>query len=195
MTWSEDPAQLREAVEGINPALAQRFGKKAKTFSFDNYFHDDEVTDWLWRTCEFDEIFQGNFFLYLPKAWAEIRQRKNAANVLEGQMIRQSLLILDKEHWLQSLPEFLEESRIEGFAYYPLFKPDYDQWLICTRDETTDKDWLYGFYCAGDWVFITKADAKGNDVLETQLISLLNSNPWYGWLNHAKEQALGSAPQ
>lgn len=168
--------------------MAKRFGKQPAEFTFDSLFQDNEVNGWTWRTFAFDELFEGDFFLYLPDSWADVRQRKNAANVLEGTTIRQSLLVLDKLNWSKSLNEFLEESNIIGFAYYPLYKPSYDQWIVCTQDEASGVDWIYGIYSAGDWVFIIKADAKDQQTFEKQLIAILNSNPWYGWLENAKQR-------
>lgn len=186
--WQSNPSKLTEPLEGASITMAKRFGKQPAEFTFDSLFQDNEVSGWTWRTFAFDELFEGDFFLFLPEAWADVRQRKNAANVLEGAEIRQSLLVLDKLNWSKSLNEFLEDSNIIGFAYYPLYKPSYDQWVICTQEEASGVDWLYGIYSAGDWVFIIKADAKDQQMFELQLTSLLNSNPWYGWLENAKQR-------
>ncbi len=187
--WSVGDPSGESAIQSASPAFIERADSVSEEFTFDAYFHTGPVDGWSWKALEFSEAFQGAFTVYLPDKWADVRIHRTTANVLEGDKIRQSIFILDKASWVQTLPSFLEEFEVESFAHYCLLPPAFDQWIFTTRDKTREVDWLYAIYSAGDWLFVTKADANTPSLLFDQLTSILNSNPWFGWIQEAKKQA------
>lgn len=175
-------------VEAISPILANVFSVKPKQFTFDKYFHTERVQGWEWNKIIFADIFEGFFSFYFPTQWKDINCEKSAATVSENNVIHQSIFLMEKKKWALRLKGFFEKNSIIGFAYEPLFLPGYIQWLFITQQPGTSESWIWGVFSSGEWVVIVKGDASDKEMLEIQITSILNSNPWYGWIEAAKKQ-------
>ncbi|RUR72448.1 hypothetical protein DSM107007_57290 [Nostoc sp. PCC 7120 = FACHB-418] len=186
--WLESGLAPESAIEGVAPEFASLLQVQAEEFTFDSLFHNAQMPDWTWNAIEFNEVFDGQFFFYLPTIWAESRQQ--GLNVAFGDTtsIRQSILLTKKSLWQTGISEFLQGVRVIAFAYYPLHKPNYNQWVVVTKDNETGAMWTFAVYSSGDYLVAVKADAATTFELNQQLTSLINSNPWYGWIESAKKQ-------
>lgn len=194
LEWCNPESAPQATIQAACPAFAERAGMSYDDFTFDAFFHSGDNEGWSWRALEFSEVFAGAFTIYLPDRWSDVRIHRTTANVLEGDKIRQSIFVLDKASWVETLPSFLTEFEVEAFVHYLLLSPGYDQWVFSTRDKNRDIDWLYAVFSASDWLFVIKADAAERELLLTQLTSILNSNPWFGWIEQARKQAGAASP-
>lgn len=186
--WLESDATPESPIEGVAPEFANSLAIRPEEFTFDSLFHNAEMPDWMWKAIEFNEVFDGQFFFYLPTAWSKTRQEK--LNVIFGDTTatRQSILLTKKSFWQPHIINFLQEARVVAFAYYPLHTPHYHQWVFVTEDNDAGSMWTFGVYSSGDYLVIVKGDAPTISDLNHQLTSLINSNPWYGWIESAKVQ-------
>ncbi|BCL39716.1 hypothetical protein [Nostoc sp. MS1] len=188
LQWLESGITPESAIEGVAPEFANLLQVQAEQFTFDSLFHNDQMPDWAWNVIEFNEVFDGQFFFYLPITWSESRQQ--GLNVVFGdtKSIRQSIFLTKKSLWQPSISKFLQGVKVVAFAYYPLHKPNYDQWVFVTEDNETGTMWTFAVYSSGDYLVAVKADAPTTSELNQQLTSVINSNPWYGWIESATKQ-------
>lgn len=167
-------------VEACTPSLANKLGTTSESFTFDNYIHSSQTPDWSLRPLDFTRDVGGTLYLYLPTVWADMTKLANATQILSGGLPRQTLYLMDKPEWTDSLDKFFKQGEIGAFAYYLIQPPDFHQWICCMEDK--GRVWVFAFYSAPGKLLITKADAGDKESLELQLTSLINSNPWYGFV-------------
>jgi hypothetical protein len=176
------------AMEGIAPGLARFLNTTPEEFSFDSLFQGGGEAGWEWKAVRFPEMFDGPFMMRLPAAWSDIRQKGADASVRDAVAARQSLHLVSKERWRSSMSSFLEGGDITGFAFYPLHPPYYLQWLFVVGDGSSGPAWAWSAYSAGDSILLVKGDAVDGPELKVHLASLVNSNPWHGWIEAARAQ-------
>ena len=177
-------------VEACSPSLATKLGYTAETFTFDNYIHSSQTPEWSLRPLDFGPDLGGTLYIYLPTTWADLTKLDNATQVLSGGLPRQTLYLMDKPEWSGTLEAFFNQGQVGAFVYYLIQPPDFHQW-ICLMEEG-NRVWLFAFYSAPGKLLITKADASDKASLELQLTSLINSNPWYGFVSTASTTSAGT---
>ncbi|MBX9938903.1 MAG: hypothetical protein K2Y32_06595 [Candidatus Obscuribacterales bacterium] len=175
-------------VEACSPSLATKLGASTETFTFDNYIHSSQTPEWSLRPLDFGPDLGGTLYIYLPTTWAQLNKLDNATQVLSGGLPRQTLYLMDKPDWSKTLEQFLSQGEISAFVYYLIQPPEFHQWICCM--ESGNRVWVFGFYTAPGKLLITKADATDKASLELQLTSLINSNPWYGFISTASSTSL-----
>jgi len=178
--WVENGRFPDTTVEACAPSLAMKLGMAQDKFTFDNFIHSSQTPDWCLRPLDYGNTLKGTLYLYLPTHWSDFQKVDNATQVTDGNAIRQTIYLLDKAEWQKNLPDFFRQGDVSGFVYYLISAPDFHQWICCVEEPT--KVWLFAFYTAEDKILITKADANDQSSLELQLTSLINSNPWYGFV-------------
>ncbi|MBU6450851.1 MAG: hypothetical protein KGS72_03670 [Cyanobacteria bacterium REEB67] len=178
--WVENGRFPDTTVEACAPSLAMKLGLPQDKVTFDNFIHSSQTADWCLRPLDYGNTLKGTLYLYLPTKWSEFQKIENATQVTDGKFIRQTIYLLDKADWQKNLPDFFQQGDVSGFVYYLISAPAFHQWICCVEEPT--RVWLFAFYTAEDKVLITKADASDQASLELQLTSLINSNPWYGFV-------------
>jgi len=178
--WVENGRFPDTTVEACAPSLAMKLGMAQDKFTFDNFIHSSQTPDWCLRPLDYGNTLKGTLYLYLPTQWNDFQKVENATQVRDGGVIRQTIYLLDKATWQKNLPDFFQQGDVSGFVYYLISAPEFHQWICCVEEPT--RVWLFAFYTAEDKVLVTKADATDQASLELQLTSLINSNPWYGFV-------------
>jgi len=186
--WLESGVVPRSSMEGIAPEFAQRMAIQPEEPLFDSLLHMSEVLGWKCQPVEFNDMFDGPLFFYVPTTWSEIRQNGPAATFGDTATTQQSLFLIQKSQWQPRMSRFFEESSVVAFAYNLLYPPHYYQWIFVVGTEETTPMWTFAAYSAGDWLVVVKGNASSASTLKEQLTSLINSNPWYGWIEAAKVQ-------
>lgn len=91
--------------------------------------------------------------------------------------------------WQPRARSIREQNQVVAFAYYPLWRPHYHQWVFVTAGAAAEVT-AYGVYSSDDWLVVVEGDMpdRAPPSLDDQLTALINSNPWYGWIQAAKAQ-------
>ncbi len=181
--WVDSGRFPDTTIEACAPALSAKLGASAERFSFDQYVHSSPTPDWNLKPLDYGDALPGTLYLYLPTKWSDFERVENATQVSDGKFTRQSIYLIDRNKWKGELGQFFGKGEVTGFVYYLIQPPDFHQWICCV--ETGNRVWLYAFYTSPEKLLITKADAADQTLLETQLTSLINSNPWYGFVKPA----------
>ncbi len=182
--WAFMDTAPGDAMEMSHPFFCEKLGVDPKTFTFKSYAQPGDANEWYQAPLEFPDVIEGTMYLYLPARWTSALKQSNVAQVMEGNRIRQTIILASKEEWKKTLSEFFDVGTTASFAYYPVHLPYYDQWIACI--DMQEKIWLYTFYGAGDWILITKGDAGGRNTLGLQVTSAVHSSPWYSWIAAAQ---------
>ncbi len=190
--WLEDDLAPDAPIEGITPEFALRMLVQSDLFTFDELIQSEPEVGWEWVGVAFDQVFDGQFFFYIPSEWT--RQEAMGTRVVLGEKERDRQLVYPilKSLWADQIQTVLDRDHVLGFAYYPLFRPHYHQWVMVigteAEDTLTDPLTVYAIFSSGDWVVVAEATAATATELRDQLVTVINSNPWYGWLEAAKAQ-------
>ena len=180
--WVDNGRFPDTTIEACAPTLAAKLGAPAEHFSFDKYVHSAPTPDWNLKPLECGDL-TSSLFLYLPTKWSDFEKVENATQVSDRKFTRQSIYLIDRHTWKNELGQFFGQGEVTGFVYYLIQPPDFHQWICCV--DNGNRVWLYAFYTSPDKLLITKADAADQSLLEVQLTSLINSNPWYGFVKPA----------
>lgn len=175
-------------VEACTPTLATKLGASADSFTFDNYIHSSQTPEWSLRPLDFGNDLGGTLYIYLPTTWADLQKHDNATQVISGGLPKQTIYLMEKPEWSQTLEQFFGQGEVGAFVYYLIQPPDFHQWICCM--EEANRVWVFAFYSAPGKLLITKADASDKASLELQLTSLINSNPWYGFVSTASSTSI-----
>ncbi len=190
--WLDDDVAPDAPIEGITPEFATRMAVQPDLFSFDDLIQPTPESGWQWVAVEFDQVFDGQFFFYLPAGWSRQDALGTRVIVGEAERDRQLAYPILKSLWADQMRTVFERDHVLGFAYYPLFRPHYHQWVMViateAEDTMTDPLTVYAVFSAGDWVVVVEATAATAMELRDQLVAGINSNPWQGWLQAAKAQ-------
>lgn len=181
--WVENGRFPDSTVEACTPTLAQKLGVPSEKFTFDNFVHSSQTPEWNLKPIDFGVQLEGSLYIYLPATWTGLEKLGNAVQVADGSFIRQTIYLLDKKKWQENLSDFFGQGEVSAFVYYLIQAPAYHQWICCVEQD--QRVWVYAFYSSEDKVLVTKADASDKGLLEIQLTSLINSNPWYGFVKPA----------
>lgn len=187
--WLETSAAPDAPVEGVTPEFGEALDVQPQAFTFDACFHQTPTPEWAWRSIEFSDIFDGQFFFYLPETWSVVAQAAQTAAFGVDGAARLALQLGRLSDWRPFARNWLDASRIIGFAYYPLHRPHYHHWLVVTGADEGRPRQVYAVYSSGDWLVATQGDAPTAADLNVNLTALINSNPWYGWIRAAKAQS------
>jgi hypothetical protein len=183
-SWVGGRGAPEGGVEGASPALAAALSTSPADLTFDAFFHSAREPGWGWQQLTFPEFSEGPFLLYVPEGWQPVQHAPGSGGVRdENGEVRQTIFLMPIEGWGRGLEGFLEKNEVVGFAFHPLFE-HFLQWVLVTAGETTH--WVWGAYSAGDWLVLIKADAPDPESLRQQLVSLVNTCPWYGWIDAAQ---------
>ena len=186
--WLATGTGPNAALEAAAPEFGQLMAAKLEDFSFDYFFHSWHVPGWGWRCIEFRDVFDGRFFFYLPAAWSQILQSGTRALIRDVTSRKQSVQLLQKAVWQQQLDDLLSHRRALAFAYFPLHRPQFHQWLLITRGGSLEPVGVHAVFSAGDWLVVAEGEGSSAASLHVQLTSLINSNPWQGWIHAARTQ-------
>ncbi len=178
--WVDNGRFPEATVEACTPTLASKLGMPAEKFSFDSFVHSSQTPEWTLKPLDFGTDLEGSLFIYLPATWSGFEKLDNAIQVSDSGFVRQTIYLLDKNSWRESLPDFFKQGEVSAFVYYLIQPPNFHQWICCVEQD--QRVWVYGFYSTEDKLLVTKADASDKALLEIQLISLINSNPFYGFV-------------
>ena len=174
-------------VEASLPSLAAKINTPSDKFSFDNFIHSSQTPSWSLKPLNLPTKDSSRFgldapvFVYLPAQWQKIECLENACQIYDetGNTVKQTIYLIDKHKWKETLIQFFSQKQVCGFVYYLIQPRDFHQFICCI--EEGNRLWICGFYTAGDKILVTKADATDTRSLDLQLTSLINSNPWYGY--------------
>lgn len=178
--WVQNGRFPDTTVEACTPSLAGKLGTGADAFTFDNFIHSSQTPEWNLKPLDVGKELEATLYVYLPTQWTEIRRVDDASQVLEENSVRQTVYLIDQPNWLKDLDKFFANGEICAFVYYLIQPPEFHQW-ICLLEEG-NRVWVFAFYSAPGKLLVTKADATDKATLELQLTSLINSNPWYGFV-------------
>lgn len=171
----------------MTPEFAALLGAQPADFTFDELAHAAPAPDWAWRTLEFPR-YDGPFAFYVPRAWNELSQKSAWAWLHEGGAQRQSIMLIDEELWKPYVRRMVASGRVLAFSYTALLRPIYHQWIFVLAHDESGGAVAHAAYSAGEWsVSIEGAPASGAE-LRRHLTALVNSNPWYGWIDAARAQ-------
>lgn len=194
LSWLHSGAAPGAAVEGVTPEFTGRLGDtQPDTFTFDVLLHATRSLGWVWQAIEFGDIFDGQFFLYVPADWSDLQHGPAQAVLGADQARRQSVRLLPRANWQPPAAALLADRRVTAFAYYPLWRPYYHQWVFVTAGEAAEVT-AHGVYSSGDWLVVVEGEVPDGvpDSLNEHLTALVNSNPWYGWIQAAQAQQANS---
>lgn len=183
-----------EALEGITPAFGYLAGKLPAEFTFDAYFHAEPQAGWVWVAIEFNEIFDGRFYLYWPSAWAVTEQQTALAVAAEEGEPRQNIFLAQRHHWQPRIREHLAKQQLLAFAYSPMLWPNYSHWLMVLSTKQPNTVAITSAFSSGEWLVVIEGLVTSADELNQQLTARLNSNPWYGWIQAAIAHRQNPAP-
>lgn len=187
--WLQSETAPGDPIEGVTPEFAAWRGTQPDAFSFDSLIHRSQLPGWAWQTVEFSDIFDGQFFFYLPGCWSATQLAQASAAFDDAGTRQQSVTLLLRTSWQPQANAILEHDRVVAFAYYPLLRPHYHQWLFVTTSGGVEVK-AYGVFSAGDWLIVVEGAVPdgAHPALDNQLAALVNSNPWYGWIEAARAQ-------
>ena len=195
-SWLQSGAAPAAAMEGVTPEFTGWLNDtRPDAFTFDALHHSTPSPGWAWQAIEFSDLFDGQFYFYLPADWSAMQRGPARAVLGAGPARRQSICLLPSADWQPQAGEVLANRRVTAFAYYPLWRPYYHQWVFVTAGEAAEVT-VHGVYSAGDWLVVVAGTVPGGapSDLKEQLSALVNSNPWYGWIQAAKAQSANAAP-
>lgn len=190
LAWLQSHTAPDAPIEGATPELTHLLGTEPKDFTFDAYQHLAEESDWRWQTIEFSDMFDGQFFFYVPTAWSAAPRSQVSATFEDAHATpQQTISLVSISAWYAQAQALIDQKRVLAFTYYPLLPPYYHHWVFVTAEGPTDVQ-AYGVFSAGDWLIVVEGQAPQGDAqtINYQLTALVNSNPWYGWLQAAKRQ-------
>lgn len=177
--------KLPAGLDTTSPKLATYLSQT--NHQFNKYIHNKVDKTWVLSPLEFP-LFSGNFYFYVPKSWDEVRVpvEGNCASFFENGIQRQTIFLLDIESWRQGIDTFLKESNVLGYATFNFGHVAYNNLTFVTEPKnSTAPYWVWSAFTAGDWIVLMKGDADSPEMLNTQLVSLINSCPWLTWLKSA----------
>ncbi len=160
--------------------MASKLGVPSEKFTFDSFVHSSQTPEWTLKPIDFGSQLESALFIYLPTPWSEFEKLENAIQVSDNGVVRQTIYLLDKTTWRNDLSKFFQQGEVSAFVYYLIQPPAFHQWICCIEQD--QRVWVFAVYSTEDKILVTKADASDKGLLETQLISLINSNPWYGFV-------------
>lgn len=188
LRWLDEGLAPDAAVEGVTPVFAKRLGQPPADFTLEALFHTEWQPDWAWAAIDFNEIFGGQFYFYWPTTWSAFEQNTTTAAVGESGVLQQDIFLVQLHHWQPRIRKRLERQQILAFAYYPLFRPHYHQWLIVLSAEEANVFEISAAFASGEWLVVIESQAATAAELMRQLTALINANPWHGWIQAAKAQ-------
>ncbi len=178
--WVANGRFPESTVEACTPAMASKLGVPSEKFTFDSFVHSSQTPEWTLKPIDFGSQLESALFIYLPTPWSEFEKLENAIQVSDNGAVRQTIYLLDKTTWRNDLSKFFQQGEVSAFVYYLIQPPAFHQWICCIEQD--QRVWVFAVYSTEDKILVTKADASDKGLLETQLISLINSNPWYGFV-------------
>jgi hypothetical protein len=188
VSWLDTGAAPDAAVEGVTPEFAALLGTQPADFTFDDLAHAAPAPEWTWLSLEIPQYFDGPFAFYVPRAWAELSQESAWAWLHEGGEQRQSIVLLDELFWKPYARAIVERGRVLAFSYASLLRPSYHQWIFVLAHDASGGAVAHAAYSAGEWFVSVEGAPASGAALRTQLTALVNSNPWYGWIDAARAQ-------
>ncbi|MBN2517567.1 MAG: hypothetical protein JXB14_01855 [Candidatus Altiarchaeota archaeon] len=187
--WARNEKTPDIPFEGCIPEFTRVFGLTTEEFSYDSFIVQNQPQEgWTLGKIEFPEYFDGWFSFYLPKEWGKITREGSHAVVGTNERIYQSIFLMKTGSWAESMKDFLEKNEVISFAYYPLWRDKYQQWLFVTHPEKDGAFWLWHVNGTRDYIILQKGDASDKPTLVMQLTSLLNSLPWWGWIEAGRKK-------
>lgn len=178
--WSETDVSPASPMEGASPQMTRILGVEPIDFTFDAFRLPTETAGWRSHVLELPGSAGRNWRLHLPVDWClKASGESTTANAIDAKgRVRQSIFLLPKERWREGVPEFLDRVTVEGFNFQGA--PGLEMWVFVTGGEPR---WVWGVFSGGKWVILIKGDAKTREELELQVISLINADPWQGWIS------------
>jgi hypothetical protein len=186
--WLETGTAPDAPVEGVTLAFAGMLGAQPSEFTFDAHLHRAQEPGWAWRAITFGDIFEGAFSFYLPQEWSDVAQEGAWAWLSEGGVQQQAIVVVHESFWQPHVRGLVEQGEVLAFAYYPLLRPSYHQWVFALADESGQGATTYAAFSAGEWIVAVQAAAASGPALARQLTSLVNTSPWHGWIQAASAQ-------
>ena len=182
--WAADGTAPEDAIEACGPRLAAALDIPADAFDCDRFRHRAQEPGWTVERIEFPDYFDGYFPFYRPVEWSTIARRDSQAQISDATAIRQSIFLVTRASWRDTLERFFEASDVEGLCFRPRHR-GYASWVMVTGGEGGPW-WLWAVHAAGDWLIVAKGDAGTAALLEQQLIAMTSSSPWAGWIQRAQ---------
>lgn len=181
--WTRQSRSPDCALAGCSSEFADVFAQKPNEFSFETFQHASPRPGWAWNALEFRDFFSKPLHFYWPETWDNVRQKDRRAQVSERGLVRQSLFLLDKASWAETLDEFFDRTRIVAFSCIPRSPPAFLHWTFCAgRNGPQDAWWVWSIFTAAETLIVVKGDAWDAATLERQLVSSVNSDPWRDWI-------------
>lgn len=187
--WFASGTVPASPIEGATPEFTNILQVDEKGFSFDSFIGRANPAEWTWKFVEFRQVFDGQFAFYVPASWALARQTGNGVLFAHGTQPQQSILLAQKAAYRPQFVQLLGTSHVLAFAYYPLLRPHFHQWLVVSRNAVPGQVRATAIFPASDWLVVVEGTASGEGGLKDQLTALVNSNPWHGWIQAAKRQS------
>lgn len=181
-SWVLDGRVPESSMEGIMPDFARVFKKKPGDVTLDVYRHTKKVPGWHFKEMNFGGDFDHPFYFYVPENWSHIVIKDSLANILEDDVIRQTVFLLSLEEWYEVSKNIVQHTPIAAFSYHILYDLPFLRWLFITKDNNKNEFGLFGVYSSGSHVILIKAPARDKIELENQLVSLVNTSPWEDWI-------------
>lgn len=181
-SWIMEGLIPQSAMEGVTPDFAGYFEKIPDDMSFDAFRHQKIFSGWSFHPLKFQSFSGAQFYFYVPDAWSRLIAQENLGNILEEDTLRQTIFILPIEEWYASFRKFLSNYKMLGFTYNVLYGNQFVRWLFILQDPQSGEFLLFGVYSSGQYVVMVKAMARDRSVLEQQIVSLINTSPWDGWI-------------
>jgi hypothetical protein len=189
LKWLDSAEPDLPAQESCTSEFAALLGYEPRDFTFDLFFLPEVEKNWEWRHIVFPVFSRGFFCFCVPRAWNVTNQMEYLANIGTEEKVHQTIFLMNTARWDENMREFVKKENVVGFAYYPLFRNTYHKWLFAVFKNGVY--WLWHVSGTKEYVVLQKADGNDRESLTVQLISLLNSNPWLGWIEAAKKEYAG----
>lgn len=173
------------SMEGIMPDFARVFQKSPDEITFDTYRHNRNIQGWKYREMRFTDTQDKPFFFYVPENWSRIVVQENLGNILEDDVIRQTVFLLTLEEWYNTSSQLFREKPVMAFSYHIIYDLPFLRWTFIMKKPDREEFTVFGVYSSGSRVILIKGPAHNKEELEQQLISLVNTSPWEDWIQNA----------
>lgn len=181
-SWVLDGRVPESSMEGIMPDFAKVFKKKPSEVTFDVYRHNKRTQGWHFKEMKFEGDFERPFYFYVPENWSRFVVKDTLGNILENDVIRQTVFLLSLEEWYDASKNIFINTPITAFSYHIIYDLPFLCWLFISWDAKKNEFGLFGVYSSGNRVILIKAPARNKNELEDQLVSLVNTSPWEDWI-------------
>lgn len=177
------PNQHPLKMQAITPELASVLSVLAeRDMMFDNFRHTTLVSGWEWKVVILDRRV---FHLYIPSNWViKYNEGSSVAEILDDTAtVVQVVFAAGRGDWEKDWNEFCDTYEILGFYIQTIYSPDFQQWLFVVREQGSGNCRIWSFFPTGDGIVTIICNAWTPQILEYQIISLVNANPWREQLN------------